>query len=200
MKIILATHNKGKVREISDLMRGLPVEWLSASDFPDVPPTIESGDTLEENSLLKAQALSKAAGLPAVADDSGLFVDALKGEPGVRSARYAGPKCNEADYVKKLLEEMTAVRDSQRGAAFRTVVTIVWPGENPVYLAGEIKGKITKNPKGTAGFGYDPVFQPEGYDRVFAEMTLEEKNAISHRARAFAKVKAWLVKRLVSNS
>ena len=200
MKIILATHNKGKVREISDLMRGLPVEWLSASDFPDVPPTIESGDTLEENSLLKAQALSKAAGLPAVADDSGLFVDSLKGEPGVHSARYAGPKCNDADNVQKLLEEMTAVRDSQRGAAFRTVVTIVWPGENPVYLAGEIKGKITKNPKGTAGFGYDPVFQPEGYDRVFAEMTLEEKNAISHRARAFAKVKAWLVKRLVSNS
>jgi XTP/dITP diphosphohydrolase len=196
VKIVLATHNQGKVREIADLMRGLPVEWLSASDFPDVPPTIESGDTLEENSLLKAQALSKAAGLPAVADDSGLFVDALKGEPGVHSARYAGPKCNDADNVKKLLREMVEVKDSQRGAAFRTVVTIVWPGEAPVYLAGEIKGIITKISKGTAGFGYDPVFQPEGYDRVFAEMTLEEKNAISHRARAFVKVKAWFERRL----
>lgn len=196
MKIVLATHNQGKVREIADLMRGLPAEWLSASDFPDVPPTIESGDTLEENSLLKAQALSKAAGLPAVADDSGLFVDALKGEPGVHSARYAGPKCNDADNVKKLLEEMVEVKDSQRGAAFRTVVTIVWPGEASVFLAGEIKGIITKISKGTAGFGYDPVFQPEGYDRVFAEMMLEEKNAISHRARAFAKVKAWLERRL----
>jgi XTP/dITP diphosphohydrolase len=196
VKVIIATHNRGKVREIADLMKGLPVEWLSASDFPDVPPTVESGDTLEENSLLKAQALSKAAGLPAVADDSGLFVDALKGEPGVHSARYAGPKCNDADNVKKLLEEMVEVKDLERGAAFRTVVTIVWPGETPVYLAGEIKGKITKNPKGTAGFGYDPVFQPEGYDRVFAEMTLEEKNAISHRARAFVKVKAWFERRL----
>jgi XTP/dITP diphosphohydrolase len=199
VKIVLATHNQGKVREIAQLMLGLPVEWSSASDFPAIPKTEESGDTLEENALLKAQALSQALGLPALADDSGLFVDALKGEPGVHSARYAGPDCNDADNVKKLLKDMADFAPDERGAAFRTVVAIVVPGETTVFLAGEIKGKITEKPKGTAGFGYDPVFEPEGDHRVFAEMSLEEKNNISHRARAFAKVRVWLEERLTIN-
>jgi len=121
----------------------------------------------------------------------------LKGEPGVHSARYAGPDCNDADNVKKLLEDMKGVAPTERAAAFKTVVAIVIPGEEPVYLAGEIKGKITEKAKGTAGFGYDPVFEPEGHHHVFAEMSLEEKNNISHRARAFAKVRVWLEERLM---
>jgi XTP/dITP diphosphohydrolase len=194
--MVLATHNQGKVREIAHLMEGLDVEWLCAADFPNLPKPEETESTLEGNAQIKAKALSDALGLPALAEDSGLFVDALNGEPGVHSARYAGPACNDADNVLKLLADMVGKPKDERGAAFRTVAALLFPGEDLVFLKGEVRGLITENPKGMAGFGYDPVFQPEGETRVFAEMTLEEKNAISHRARAMAKVREWLEKRL----
>ncbi len=200
MRIVLATHNQGKVREIAHLMEGLPVTWLSAAEFRDLPKPVESGETLEENALIKARSITEVLHLPAMSEDSGLFVDALGGQPGVHSARFAGPGCLDHDNIQKLLRDMQGKPVSERGAAFKTVVAILFPGEEAVYLSGEVRGTITENPKGSGGFGYDPVFLPEGYDRVFAEMTLEEKNAISHRARAMEKVREWLGRRLAKKS
>lgn len=194
MKAVLATRNQGKVREIARLTQGLGIEWLSAADIPGAPQPVESSDTLEGNARIKAEALSRATGLTAVAEDSGLFVDALGGAPGVYSARYAGPACDDAENIRKLLVDLGGRAD--RRAAFKAVVAVVVPGEKPVFLDGEVWGTITEKPKGEGGFGYDPVFLPEGETRVFAEMTLEEKNAISHRARAFAKVREWFEKRV----
>jgi XTP/dITP diphosphohydrolase len=199
MKMVLATHNRDKVREISEVMSGLPVELSAAYDFPGAPEPEETGLTLEENAWIKASVLLGTTGLPALADDTGLFVEALRGAPGVRSARYAGESGNYRENVQKLMDEMRGVPVDRRAAAFRTVVAIAFPSEKPVYIRGEVLGEILEAPHGVGGFGYDPVFRPLESDVSFAEMSTAEKNRISHRGRAFRLVREWLESRLGSS-
>jgi XTP/dITP diphosphohydrolase len=149
------------------------------------PDVEETGTTLEDNARIKARGVEAATGLPAIADDTGLVVDALGGAPGVFSARYAGPDAVAADNVAKLLRELDGVPDERRTARFRTVVLAAWPDGREMVVEGSVEGVIVREPRGTAGFGYDPVFVPaEGDGRTFAEMTAEDKHALSHRGRA----------------
>lgn len=186
-KLVVATHNRDKFAELQKELIGLPLEILPAFDFPGVPEVVEDGKTLEENSLKKAKAISDFTGLPALADDTGLFVDALDGRPGIYAARFAGEGCSYADNVRKLISLLEGVPETRRTAFFRTVVTLLVPEQAPRAVAGEVRGLIVSSPRGSGGFGYDPVFQPIGQSRVFSEMTLEEKNRISHRGIAVRK-------------
>jgi XTP/dITP diphosphohydrolase len=186
LKLVLATANPDKAREISAVLRdaGIAVELLPRPE--DVPDVEEDGDTLEDNARLKALALCRATGLPAVADDTGLEVDALDGAPGVYSARFAGERATYADNVAKLLESLRDVPAERRQARFATVALACWPDGREVAALGEVDGVIATEARGTGGFGYDPVFVPvEGDGRSFAEMTPTEKHALSHRGRAF---------------
>ena len=182
MRLVLATANKDKVGEIARAL-GPSFDLLPRPD--DVPDVDETGTTLEENARLKAVALVQATGKPAVADDTGLEVDALGGAPGVYSSRYSGEGATYADNVNKLLAEMGGV--DNRRALFATVALVAFPDGSEVAARGEVVGTITTEARGEQGFGYDPVFVPDGGDgRTFAEMTTDEKNAVSHRGRAFA--------------
>lgn len=180
MRLVLASANPDKAAEITALLRGIEVLPRPAA----VPPVEETGATLEDNALLKARAVLRHTGQAAVADDTGLEVAALGGGPGVRSSRYAGPEATYEDNVAKLLEALRGLDD--RRARFRTVAAVCFPDGTEVVAEGAVEGWITTAPRGARGFGYDPVFVPEGgQGRTFAEMTAEEKNAASHRARAF---------------
>ena len=183
---VLATANPDKAREIVALL-GVEAPSLElVARPPEVPDVDEVGETLEDNARIKAVALCAATGLPAVADDTGLHVDALGGAPGVHTARYAGEDATYADNVEKLLGELDALPLEQRAARFATVAVARWPDGLEVAAMGEVEGVITSTARGDGGFGYDPVFVPlEGDGRTFAEMTDEEKHALSHRARAF---------------
>lgn len=182
MRLVLASANPDKAREIAGLLSSAGVELLPRpSTVGDVE---ETGDTLEANALLKARAVVEAAGEAGVADDTGLEVDALGGRPGVYAARYAGEGATYADNVAKLLAELDGVPD--RRARFRTVAAVVFPDGREVVAHGVVEGVIADGPRGDGGFGYDPVFVPEGGGGLtYAEMTLPEKQAISHRGRAF---------------
>ncbi|HZD66250.1 MAG TPA: RdgB/HAM1 family non-canonical purine NTP pyrophosphatase [Acidimicrobiales bacterium] len=183
MRLVLATANPDKVAEITAIL-GPPPRLELAPRPASVPPVEETADTLEGNARLKARALARATGLGAVADDTGLEVEALDGAPGVHSARYAGPRASDADNVAKLLAALSGVAD--RRARFTTVALVAWPDGREVVATGGVGGWIAPEPRGTAGFGYDPVFVPDGGDgRTFAEMTAAEKEALSHRGRAF---------------
>lgn len=177
---VLATANRDKAAEIGAIL-GSGVELLPRPD--SVGEVEETGDTLEENARIKARALVEATGRPAIADDTGLEVTALAGRPGVYSSRYAGEGATYADNVAKLLVEMTG--RSERSARFRTVALALWPDGREVVAEGEVRGRIAEEASGSDGFGYDPVFVPDGESRTFAEMTLQEKNSVSHRGRAF---------------
>ena len=180
MRLVLATANPDKAREIADALSGFDLLPRPAH----VPDVDETAGTLEANARLKAQALCTATGEPAVADDTGLEVAALGGRPGVYSSRYAGPKATYADNVAKLLAELDGITD--RRARFRTVALVAFPDGRELVAEGTVEGAIASAPKGDEGFGYDPLFVPdEGDGRTFAEMTLSEKQAISHRGRAF---------------
>jgi XTP/dITP diphosphohydrolase len=185
-KFVLATANPDKAREIVALLaQAAPDVELEGrpADVPDVP---EVGDTLEDNARMKAVALSAATDLPAIADDTGLHVDALDGAPGVHTARFAGEHATYADNVARLLDELAGVPVERRTARFATVVVARWPDGLEVAALGEVEGIITTGARGEGGFGYDPVFVPvEGDGRTFAEMSETEKHALSHRARAF---------------
>ena len=186
MKLVLATANPDKAAEIRAVLldAGLDVELVPRPD--DVPEVDETGTTLEDNARLKAVALCEATGLPAVADDTGLAVDALDGAPGVYSARYAGEEATYADNVEKLLAALAVVAAPARTARFSTVALARWPDGREVAAIGEVEGTIATRAKGEAGFGYDPVFVPdEGDGRTFAEMSAAEKHRVSHRGRAF---------------
>ncbi|HEX9505385.1 MAG TPA: RdgB/HAM1 family non-canonical purine NTP pyrophosphatase [Acidimicrobiia bacterium] len=186
MKLVLATANPDKAREIGDVLRaaGIAVDLLPRPD--DVPEVEETGLTLEENARLKAVALCTATGLPAVADDTGLEVDALDGAPGVRTARFAGPNASYADNVAQLLDAIAGVDTERRTARFTTVALAHWPDGREVAAIGTVEGVIAHEVRGERGFGYDPVFVPaEGDGRTFAQMAPAEKHAISHRGRAF---------------
>lgn len=186
-KILIATTNTGKVREISDLVKGLPIEFVSLADFPDVPEVVEDGATFEENALKKARFVSAATGLPTLADDSGLCVDALDGRPGVHSARYAGPQSSDQDKYMKIIEEMNGVPDYLRSARFVCVLALVLPSGEEHLFRGVCEGRITHEPVGAGGFGYDPIFFYEEAGHAFGEMPREKKNEVSHRGRALLK-------------
>jgi XTP/dITP diphosphohydrolase len=185
-RFVLATANPDKAAEIVAVLRdaGAPAELTPRP--PDVAEVEETGATLEENARLKAAALCAATGLPAIADDTGLEVDALGGAPGVYSARFAGPDATYADNVARLLERLAGVEPRNRTARFSTVAVAHWPDGREVAAIGEVDGTIAEAPRGSQGFGYDPVFVPaEGDGRTFAEMAPEEKHQVSHRGRAF---------------
>ena len=186
MKLVLATANPDKAAEIRAVLvdAGLDVELVSRP--AEVPEVDETGTTLEENARLKAVALCEATGLPAVADDTGLAVDALDGAPGVYSARYAGEDATYADNVEKLLGALAGVEPAARTARFSTVALAHWPDGREVAAIGEVEGVIAAEARGSDGFGYDPLFVPdEGDGRTFAEMSAAEKHEVSHRGRAF---------------
>jgi XTP/dITP diphosphohydrolase len=187
VRLVVASANPDKVAEIAAILEpaGVELEPRPAS----VPDVVEDADTLVGNARLKAVAIAEATGAPAVADDTGLEVDALDGAPGVRSARYAGEAAAYADNVAKLLAELEAagaVGPAQRRARFRTVALVRWPDGREVVADGVVEGAITAAPEGEGGFGYDPVFAPDGAGgRTFAQMSPDDKHAISHRGRAF---------------
>jgi XTP/dITP diphosphohydrolase len=185
-RFVLATANPDKADEIARILAdaGAPVQLTARP--PDLPDVEETGTTLEDNARLKAVALVEATGLPAIADDTGLEVDALGGAPGVHSARFAGPDATYADNCAHLLLRMADVPADRRSARFVTVAIARWPDGREVAAFGSVEGRITGSPRGEGGFGYDPVFAPDEADgATFAELTAAEKHAISHRGRAF---------------
>ncbi len=184
MKFVLATRNVHKIEELSRMLSDLNVEILSSRDFPDLPEVVEDGETLEDNAIKKAKEISQATGLPALADDTGLEVAALGGAPGVISARYAGEACSYDDNNRKLLTELESVPDEERGAVFRCVIALATSSGEVTTVEGRTDGIILREPRGGAGFGYDPIFLPNGHARSYAEMSQDEKNAVSHRGRA----------------
>jgi XTP/dITP diphosphohydrolase len=189
IRLCFASNNKHKLEEISQVVGGY-VDLLSLNDIKCFEELPETRDTMEGNSLQKAAYVLDHYHVPCFADDSGLEVEALKGAPGVYSARYAGDhRCNE-DNIDLLLKNLYG--DTNRRARFRSVITLVGLEEKPVYFEGIIPGTIIAGRRGTGGFGYDPVFVPEGHNRTFAEMSLEEKNAMSHRAMAVRKLADYL--------
>ena len=186
MKAVLASQNAHKLKEIQAILSGLGVEVVPESALGLDIDVDENGATFEENSRLKAEAVMRAAGMPAIADDSGLMVDALDGAPGVHSARY-GPKGHagtDDERTAYLLENMKAVPDEARTAKFVCVITCLWPDGRKIAARGECPGQILLAPQGQGGFGYDPVFYLPELQKTYAELRPEEKNAISHRARA----------------
>lgn len=196
MKLVLATFNRDKLSELSLLLAGSGIELTALLDHPGATPPEETGVTLEENARLKARAALLHIGLPAVAEDTGLEVDALDGRPGLHAARYAGPGANYTDNLARLLDELRAARDPNRSARFRTVCLVSFPGGAEIKTEGVLEGRIAEQPRGTNGFGYDPVFEVADLGRTLAELSIEEKNRISHRARAVRALVAALRSRL----
>ena len=190
-EIVIATHNPDKKKEIMIALRELGVNILSLDSFPEIGEIEETGSTLLENSLIKARTVSAVTGKPAIADDTGLEVDALNGAPGIYSARYAGINVSYEDNVRKLLSEMSKFDMDSRTARFRTVVSFHSSNEE-LWTEGVIEGSITMNAIGKGGFGYDPVFRLRKTGKTFAEMTRKEKNRISHRGVALDKMRQLL--------
>ena len=183
MKVVIATHNRDKMKEIQGSIGDLGWEVISLYDFPEIGEIEENGKTLEENALIKAREVFEKTGLPTISDDTGLEVAALDGAPGVYTARYAGEDCSYSDNVNKMLKEMSKVPMPNRGALFKTVM--VFKDKNQELIVdGVVKGKISRELRGDDGFGYDPIFYVTEYDKTFAEMTMSEKNKISHRGNA----------------
>lgn len=187
MRIILATQNKGKIRELQELLGDEDIEVLSLKDIEDWEDVEENGITFAENAALKAKAAVKKTGLIALADDSGLEVDALDGRPGVYSARFAGEPKDDERNNDKLLQQLKEVADSQRQARFRCALVIATPDGKEFLTEGTVEGQILTERRGKDGFGYDPLFFVPEYQRTMAELTLSEKNRLSHRAQAFRK-------------
>ncbi|WP_417667892.1 RdgB/HAM1 family non-canonical purine NTP pyrophosphatase [Roseibium sp.] len=193
-RLVVASHNKGKIREINELLAPYGFDVVSAGDL-DLPEPEETGTTFEANAELKAVAAAEASGLPALADDSGFCVAALGGDPGIYSARWAGPDKDFAMAMRNVEEKLQAqgaTADADRRGSFVAVLCLAWPDGHKEFFRGEVEGQVVWPPRGEKGFGYDPVFQPDGHERTFGEMTSEEKHgwsrtapALSHRARAF---------------
>ena len=183
MEIILATHNLDKCKELKKSFSNTSIKILTLQDFPEIKEIIEDGSTLEENAFIKSRAVYNITKIPTISDDTGLEVDALNGEPGVYSARYAGSNCSYSDNVNKLLESMENIDDRLRTAKFRTIVTFI-NKDMELVAEGSVQGTITRKAKGNRGFGYDPIFYIPSYKKTFAEMRLDEKNKFSHRSRA----------------
>ncbi|MGD9732543.1 MAG: XTP/dITP diphosphatase [Desulfamplus sp.] len=199
--LVLATRNQGKTKEIRDMLKGFPINIMNLDDFGPIPEVEEDGTTFDENAYKKASFVSRILGYPAIADDSGLVVEALNGRPGVRSARYAGENATDEMNVKKLLNELNEVeystaadktgnlsKQTDRRAAFECVISIAVPTGAALTYEGRCEGVIAHEPKGTDGFGYDPVFFYPELGKTFAELSIEEKKAISHRGKAFKEI------------
>ena len=192
MEIVLATRNNKKVEEIKRITEGMAVTIFTVDDFPGCPEVEEDGATFEENAVKKAVTVAQFTGKPALADDSGLEVNALNGAPGTHSARYSGHGANDRKNTEKLLSEMLFLVKSDRKARFVCSIALAMPDENVLTFNGYSEGSIGTEPKGANGFGYDPVFYPEGADRTFAEMSAEEKDSLSHRGNAIRKLQRYL--------
>ncbi len=194
MNIVLATRNKKKIEEIKRITADLPINVLSLDDFPECPETVEDRDTFEGNAVKKAVEVCRCTGKPSLADDSGLEVDALGGAPGVYSARFAGGEGggNDVRNYEKLLAELKDVPDNKRSARFVCCIALSFPDGTVNTFFGYAKGRIGHEPRGKTGFGYDPVFIPEGHKRTFAEMAGIEKDSLSHRGKALKKLAVFL--------
>ncbi len=190
--LVVATRNRGKIREINALISGLVDHISCAADFANFPETVEDGATFEENALKKAREAVRFTALPALADDSGLVVDALNGRPGVFSARYAGEGAGDAANNARLIEECLNIPPELRQAAFVCLLAFVTPDGEERLFTGRVGGRIILEPRGDGGFGYDPLFLVDGLNRSMAELTLAEKNVTSHRAQAFCKFREYL--------
>ena len=195
MKIVLATHNRGKMEEMSAILSHLPVEILTLDSFPQIGDIPETGVTLKENAFIKAETVHKITGLPALADDTGLEVDALDGAPGVFSARYAGEDATFYDNCTKLIKELDHIPSVKRTARFRTVISFV-KNEKKLLTESVVEGVILDHMKGAGGFGYDPIFYYPKLKKTFAELKKDEKNNISHRGKALRKFQKILVNRI----
>jgi XTP/dITP diphosphohydrolase len=182
-KLALATKNPGKIKEILEICADWPVSWLTAEDaeWPDVE---ETGETYRENALLKAMEVARILGVPAVADDSGIEVDALGGAPGPRSARFAGEHASDSENLSLLLARVADVSDGERTARYRCVAACAWPEGRAIDVEETCEGRLVLEPRGSGGFGYDPAFVPVGFSLTMAELSPEEKNRISHRGKA----------------
>lgn len=191
-ELVLATRNRNKVIELVALLGDLGITIRTLDEFPDAPDVVEDGDTCEANAVKKARAIAESTGLPVVADDTGLEVDALGGRPGVYAARYAGEDATYEDNCRKLLRELTGVPREQRTARFLTVAAIALPSDGIRVAKGTLEGVIAEEASGTLGFGYDPVFLIPELGKTLAQLPADQKNTISHRAKAFAKVREML--------
>jgi XTP/dITP diphosphohydrolase len=193
--LVIATRNKGKTKEIKDLLKGFPVDIKNLDDFGPIPPIEEDGDTFDENAYKKASFTARVLGLSALADDSGLLVEALGGAPGIHSARYAGKNATDEQKYLKLLDEMQG--KSNRNAAFECVISLAVPTGPALTYEARCQGLIAESPAGSNGFGYDPIFFYPSYNKTFAQLTREEKNRVSHRGKALAELKSEFDKVLI---
>jgi XTP/dITP diphosphohydrolase len=194
--LAIASRNEGKLLEIRRICEGWPVRWITAEDDPSPWPEVdETGASYLENAMMKARAVAEALGLPAVADDSGIEVDALGGAPGPRSARYAGDGASDERNLAMLMRAVAGVPSSGRTARYRCVAAIAWPQDRSLSAEGVCEGALVPKPRGIRGFGYDPIFVPAGWDRTMAELLPEEKDRISHRGRAFRALEGLLAAR-----
>ncbi|MFG6148347.1 XTP/dITP diphosphatase [Halobacillus sp. B23F22_1] len=192
-ELVVATKNQGKVAEFRSMFSKYDIEVKSLLDFDEtIKDIVEDGDTFEDNAVIKAEAIASQYNIPVVADDSGLEIDALNGQPGVYSARYAGEDKNDQKNLKKVLSELKDVPESERTARFVCAVAVARPNQETFVKRGTCEGAIAKFPRGTEGFGYDAIFIPKGSDRTMAEYSSEEKNSISHRKNAIVKIEQWL--------
>lgn len=190
-RIILATRNKGKIVEINRLFAGSGVEFAGLGEFPGVPDAVEDGETFEENALKKAKLVYEHTGVPVLSEDSGLEVEVLGRRPGIRSARYAGDGASDEENMRRLLAELRGLPSEQRTAKFVSVFCL-YSSRQVLFFEGEVRGHVLEEPRGSSGFGYDPVFVPLGYRESFAELGPDVKNSISHRANAIAKLRGYL--------
>jgi XTP/dITP diphosphohydrolase len=196
-ELLVATNNKGKVRELSQLLSDFPLRLRLLDEFPDIVEAEETGETFAENATIKALHYSARSGLLTLSDDSGLVVDALGGAPGVRSARYAGREATYAERMSKLISELDLTGDAERRARFVCVIAVADPSTGTLHtFEGACEGRIARAPRGTGGFGYDPLFIPDGHDRTFGELPAEVKHNLSHRARALQQAARHLRERL----
>ncbi|MGB2869464.1 MAG: RdgB/HAM1 family non-canonical purine NTP pyrophosphatase [Bacteroidota bacterium] len=190
-KLVLASRNRHKIDELRTFLKDLPFDVLALEDLPNVPVLVEDGATFQENALKKAKTIHEHSKLLTLADDSGLEVFYRNGRPGVRSARYAGDGATDEQNNEKLLKEMRGVPPRRRYAQFRAVLALVGDGIEDL-AEGVCPGTLAESPRGTNGFGYDPIFVPDGFVKTYAELTAEDKNRISHRSRAFAEMRKIL--------
>ena len=199
MQIILATHNRGKMKEMSSILVHLPVTLLTLDDFPQIGEIPETGETLKENAFIKAETVHQKTGLPALADDTGLEVDALDGAPGVHSSRYDGETATFEDNCRKMMQEMDGIPAEERTARFHTVIAFVSDSGNE-WTEGMVEGRILEKKQGDGGFGYDPLFYYPPLKKTFAELNSEQKNNISHRGKALRNFCQILEKRILTNN
>ncbi|NMC73441.1 MAG: XTP/dITP diphosphatase [Geobacteraceae bacterium] len=191
-ELLLASGNRGKLAEIGEILRGCVEKMYSAADFPGLPEVVEDGDTFESNARKKALSAAMTTGMPALADDSGLVVDALDGRPGVYSARFAGEGCGDAANNEKLLRCLDGIETPRRTAAFHCVAALCFPDGTCRTFCGELRGIILECPRGDGGFGYDPLFLVPEFGKTLAELDMETKNRISHRGRALEQLRKYI--------